>query len=111
MFDKDANVTSKTECISREAVSDLLAMALIDEWEPEYAQGRLSEIPAADVVPAEVYNHLLKIANKMHLWIFNHTFDEQAAYDECGLTDEDNAMLGYGGTWELIAGDGTPDEA
>lgn len=36
--------------ISREAVSDLLAMALIDDWEPEYARDRLSEIPAADVV-------------------------------------------------------------
>ena len=63
----------------------------------------LKEIPAADVVSAEDYKHLLKIANKMHLWIFNHTFDEQAAYDECGLTDEDNAMLGYGGSWELRA--------
>ena len=39
-----------TDHISREAASDLLAMALIDEWEPEYAQDRLSEIPAADVV-------------------------------------------------------------
>lgn len=37
--------------ISREEASDLLAMALIDEWEPEYAQDRLSEIPAADVRP------------------------------------------------------------
>ena len=38
-----------TDYISREAASDLLAMALIDDWEPEYAQDRLSEIPAADV--------------------------------------------------------------
>lgn len=63
----------------------------------------IDEIPAADVVPADDYKHLFQIANKMHLWIFNHTFDEQAAYDECGLTDEDNAMLGYGGSWELRA--------
>lgn len=61
----------------------------------------ICELPAADVVSAEDYNHLLKIANKMHLWIFMNTGDEQAAYDECGLTDEDNAMLGYGGSWEL----------
>ena len=67
------------------------------------AIGALNRIPAADVVSAEDYKHLLRIANKMHLWIFNHTFDEQAAYDECGLTDEDNAMLGYGGSWELRA--------
>lgn len=39
------------EYISREAASDLLAMALIDDWEPEYARDRLSEIPAADVRP------------------------------------------------------------
>lgn len=40
-----------TDYISREAASDLLAMALMDDWEPEYAQDRLSEIPAADVRP------------------------------------------------------------
>ena len=39
-----------TEYISREEASDLLEMALSDDWEPEYAQDRLSEIPAADVV-------------------------------------------------------------
>lgn len=41
----------ETDYISREAASDLLAMALIDDWEPEYAQDRLSDIPAADVRP------------------------------------------------------------
>ena len=40
-----------SDYISREEASDLLAMALIDEWEPEYAQDRLSEIPAEDVRP------------------------------------------------------------
>ena len=49
----------------------------------------------ADVISKEEYEHLLKIARKMHLWIFNNVFDEQEVYDECGLTDEDNAMLGY----------------
>lgn len=42
-------------------------------------------------------DHLLKIAKKMHLWIFEHTCDEYAAYKECGLTDEDDVRLGYGG--------------
>lgn len=44
--------------ISREAASDLLAMSLIDEWEPEYAQDRLSEIPAADVRPVKIGHYV-----------------------------------------------------
>lgn len=46
---------------------------------------------------AEAIEELLKVASAMHTWIFLHTGDEQAAYDECGLTDEMNAELGYGG--------------
>ena len=37
---------------------------------------------------------LLHIAKAMHTWIFLHTADEYAVYDELGLTGEDNAMLG-----------------
>lgn len=44
---------------------------------------------------------LCKIAGAMHTWIFLHTGDEEKAYKECGLTDEDNAMLGYIGKIEL----------
>ena len=40
---------------------------------------------------------LKEIAKKMHLWIFLHSGDEQKVYDELGLTDEENAMLGYNG--------------
>lgn len=46
---------------------------------------------------ADAIEELLKAAKAMHTWIFLNTGDEQAAYDECGLTDEMNAMLGYGG--------------
>lgn len=46
-------------------------------------------------------DHLLKIAKKMHLWIFHHTCDEYAAYKECGLTDEDDVRLGYGGQFVI----------
>lgn len=46
-------------------------------------------------------DHLLKIAKKMHLWMFHHTCDEYAAYKECGLTDEDDARLGYGGQFVI----------
>ncbi len=54
-----------------------------------------------DVVNEEDYRKLLKAAKKMHLWIFLHSGDEQSAYDECELTPELNAMLGYGGQYEL----------
>lgn len=62
------------------------------------------DIKPADVVPLEKYNHLLKLAKAMHTWIFLHTSDEQKAYDECHLTDEDNAMLGYGGQFIITEG-------
>lgn len=50
---------------------------------------------------ADAIEELLKAAKKMHTWIFLHTGDEQKAYDECGLTDEMNMALGYGGSFEL----------
>lgn len=54
-----------------------------------------------DVVDEEAYRKLLKAAKKMHLWIFLHSGDEQSAYDECELTPELNALLGYDGQYEL----------
>lgn len=47
------------------------------------------------------YQRLLQIAQKMHTWIFLHSFDEQEVYDELGLTAEENAILGYGGSIEV----------
>ena len=38
------------EYIEREAARDLMEQALADEWEIQYADDRLDEIPAADVV-------------------------------------------------------------
>lgn len=49
------------------------------------------------------YDRLLTIAKAMHLWIFKHTADEQEAYEECGLTPEEDAILGYGGKLEIEA--------
>lgn len=46
---------------------------------------------------ADAIEELLKAAKAMHTWIFLHTGDEQAAYDECGLSDEMNSALGYSG--------------
>ena len=49
----------------------------------------------------EKYDRLLKIAKKMHLWIFLHSGDEQKVYDELGLTGEENEMLGYSGQFTI----------
>lgn len=46
---------------------------------------------------AEAIEELLRAAKKMHTWIFLNTGDEQKAYDECGLSDEMDAALGYSG--------------
>ena len=40
---------------------------------------------------------LKTIAKKMHTWIFVNSYDEEKAYAECGLTDEENVLLGYCG--------------
>lgn len=50
---------------------------------------------------ADAIEELLKVVSAMHTWIFLHTGDEQSAYDECGLTDEMNAELGYGGQFVI----------
>lgn len=52
---------------------------------------------------ADAICELLRIGSKMHTWIFLHTTDEQAAYDEIGLTPEQNAMFGYSGQMILKA--------
>lgn len=49
------------------------------------------------VKAADAIETLLKAAKAMHTWIFLNSGDEQAAYDECGLSDEMNVALGYSG--------------
>ena len=51
---------------------------------------------------ASAIDELVKVAKAMHTWIFLNSADEQAVYDECGLTDEMNAALGYGGKVEIV---------
>lgn len=55
----------------------------------------------AEVVSKVEYDKLLAAAKAMHTWIFLHTADEFEVYDECGLTDEMNALLGSMGQFEL----------
>lgn len=40
------------------------------------------------------YERLLKIARKMHLWIFLNSGDDQKVYEGLGLTQEENEILG-----------------
>lgn len=52
-------------------------------------------IPAADVIERKQYDELLRAARKMHTWIFLNTADEENVYEECGLSEEMNVLLGY----------------
>ena len=47
---------------------------------------------------ANVIEELYKVAKSMHTYIFLNSVDEQEAYNKCNLTDEMNAILGYGGS-------------
>ena len=47
------------------------------------------------------YERLLKLAKEMHTWIFLNTGNEQKVYDELGITEEENYVLGYGGKIEV----------
>ena len=60
-----------------------------------------NDTPIADVVEKEKYDKLLRAARRMHEWIFLNSVDEAKAYQECGLTDDDNALLGYIGKMKL----------
>ena len=57
----------------------------------------LRAVKNARIEDKPTYERLHQIARKMHGWIFLNSGDEQAVYDELGLTDEENAFLGYGG--------------
>ena len=50
-------------------------------------------------------DRLKQIVKKMHTWIFLNSGDEQKVYDELGLTDEENAMLGYSGQFKIRGDD------
>ena len=67
------------------------------EWADENIYEVPIMLPDTLKIAADAIEELLKAAKAMHTWIFLNTGDEQAAYDECGLTDEMNAALGYGG--------------
>ena len=47
------------------------------------------------------YDRLLHIAKKMHLWIFLHSENEEEVYEELGITDEEDKILGYSGKIEI----------
>lgn len=39
------------ELITRQAAADLLRMAIIDGWEPDYAEDKLNVIPSVPAIP------------------------------------------------------------
>lgn len=54
---------------------------------------------------AKLVSELLEAGSAMHTWIFMNSFDEEEAYEECGLTPEQNALFGYGGKLEIHVGE------
>lgn len=104
MSDHFPDATKTVDFISRDEAAKVLCMACgnsaCDPFECSFYK-EMENIQAADVVSVEDYKHLLKMARAMHTWIFLNTCDEQKAYYECHLTDEDNDLLGYGGQFIL----------
>lgn len=56
------------------------------------------------------YERLLKLAKKMHTWIFLHCADEEKVYDELGITEEENYVFGYGGKIEMRISEAPKEE-
>lgn len=65
----------------------------LEEREVVYVED-IDNAPTIEAYTGAEYMHLLKLAKKMHTWIFLHTFNEDETYKELGLTDEDNALFG-----------------
>ena len=63
----------------------------------------IEKAPTIEAYTGAEYMHLLKLAKKMHTWIFLHTVNEDEVYKELGLTDEDNVLLGSLGKVELVS--------
>ena len=81
-------------------------------WHHKAVIETLENLPSADVIAKTEYDKLLTAAKAMHTWIFLNTIDEFEAYDECGLTDEMNALLGSMGNFkaEIIEAEVDDDE-
>lgn len=88
------------EYIDREEAIDKLTM-LFPLLKKRTIKSILKAVPTADVIAKTEYDKLLAAAKAMHTWIFLNTVDEFEVYDECGLTDEMNALLGSMGRFEL----------
>lgn len=56
------------EYIEREAARDMMEQALVDDWEIQYADDRLDEIPAADVVEAR-HGRWVKVHDEVCYWL------------------------------------------
>ena len=50
------------ELIDRQAAADLLRMAIIDGWEPEYAEDKLKALPTVQAEPLTDYEQRIFLA-------------------------------------------------
>lgn len=71
-----------------------------DVWTADIADTLIANGVTVQTTPIS-YNRLLKLAKRMHFWIWDHSFDEQKVYDQLGLTEEENYVFGYGGKMEM----------
>ena len=85
-----------------DAIEKLQAYADLYRDGGETAMRAVEQYKTAYMAEHDAKEELLRAAKKMHTWIFLNTGDEQKAYDECGLSDEMNAALGYGGRLEIV---------
>ena len=98
---------SEIESVSEITLSDIIGVInrqeekikLLEKYQTEFLKERLkTEELEERLGEVKAENERLKaIAKKMHTWIFLHSCDEEKAYAECGLTDEENALFGYCG--------------
>jgi hypothetical protein len=69
------------EYIEREAARDLFEQALVDDWEIQYADDRLDEIPAADVVEV-----------RHGRWVYNDELDDMFHCTVCDAVSVRNTF-------------------
>lgn len=96
-----ADENKATHFVYNEDALDLINRLQAENEKKDRAFEKLIEVSRLwkekyNTAKAEV-ERLKTIAKKMHTWIFLNSCDEEKAYAECGLTDEENALLGYCG--------------
>lgn len=79
------------------AMRNALDLINRQQAEIENADFTIKQLTKGNLQLQAEIERLTTIAKKMHSWIFTNSYDEEKAYAECGLTDEENTLLGYCG--------------